>query len=53
MLRLGIVPKGNRGHKKRGREGRRGSPRKGVEEEGRKAGGVERNANPAKFEGTH
>jgi len=53
MLRQGIVHNVNRGYKKREGEERRGSPRKGVEEEGRKAGGVERDANPAKFEGTH
>jgi len=53
MLRQGIAPNANRGHKKGGDEGRRGTPRRVVEEVGTMVDGVERDANRAKFEDMH
>ena len=53
MLRQGIVANANWGHKKGGGEGRRITPRRVVEEVGMMVGGVERDANHAKFEDKH
>ena len=53
MLRQSIVPNANRGNYKGRREGRRRRPRRVVEEEGMRMGGIERDASSAKFEGKH
>jgi len=51
MLKQGIVPNANRGHYRGGDRRRR--TRKEVEEEGKRVGGVERDANHDMFGGKH